>query len=153
MYSQRKEGVGGKMAKFMVAIAYGRGVMCAIFIKEHFPEMFEHSKSNVLLQDGDPSQNSAMAREAMESIGCKLFKIPARSPDLNPIVNIFHLISNQLKRDALDKGIKKENYSQFCSRDKKTCLNFSSETIDKTIDSMPKRINLIIKSKGLRTKY
>ena len=52
----KKEGTGGKTAKFMVAIAHGRGVikchpytgnvcgeLCAEFIKNHFTDMFERS--------------------------------------------------------------------------------------------------------------
>ena len=165
----RKEGVGGKMARFMVAIAYGRGVTkchqyigninaetCATFIREHFPCMFEQSHNPIgklFLQDGDPSQNSAMAREAMDSVGCRVFKIPARSPDLNPIENIFHLIGKQLKKDALEKKLNRETYSQFCTRVRRTVKNFSSEIIDHTIDSMPRRIDMVIKNKGQRTKY
>ena len=41
-----------------------------------------NQSGKLFLQDEDPSQNSALAREAMEAVGCRLFKIPARSPDL-----------------------------------------------------------------------
>ena len=50
----KKEGVGSKMVRFMVAIAYNRGVikchhyegaineeMCKLFIEYHFSDMFE----------------------------------------------------------------------------------------------------------------
>ena len=63
----RKEGVGGKMARFMVTIAYGRGVakwhqytgninaeMYATFLREHFPCMFQQSTNpmgKLFLQD------------------------------------------------------------------------------------------------------
>ena len=94
----RKEGSGGSMVKLMVAIAYDKGVIkCqqyygningeifSNFIKKEFPEMFAKTgKSMLFLQDGDPSQNSAAANTAMDSIGCRLFKIPPRSPRLEP---------------------------------------------------------------------
>jgi len=105
------------------------------------------------LQDGDPSQNSALAREAMDVVGCRLFKILARSHDLNPIENAFHNIRKKILEDGIDKRIEKETYDQFCSRVHKTILEYSSATIDRTIDSMPKRVDMIIKNKGLRTKY
>ena len=95
----KKEGVGGKMARFMVAIAYNRGVikchhyegainseMCKSFVEELFSDMFEKSanpKGKLFLQDGDPSQNSKLSKDAMDEVGCRLFKIPPRSPDLN----------------------------------------------------------------------
>ena len=165
----KKEGSGGKMAKFMVAISYNRGIIkcsqytgnvnsefCASFIQEHFPDMFENSanvKGKLFLQDGDPSQNSKLARDAMDLVGCKLFKIPPRSPDLNPIENIFHLIGKKLKTDALTNDLQHESYSEFCKRVQKISLDFPIGVIDKTIDSMSKRIDIVIKNKGLRTKY
>ena len=165
----KKEGTAGRMAKFMIAIAYSKGIVeckqysgningqkCADFIRNNFPEMFmkaQNPKGKLFLQDGDPSQNSAKAHEALDEIGCRLFKIPARSPDLNPIENIFHLIGRQLRKDALEQGLENETYESFCKRIRRTVLNFSSEVIDKTVASMPKRIDMIIKSKGLRIKY
>eukprot|EP00794_Sanderia_malayensis_P020982 gene20982-biopygen15488 len=44
----------------------------------------------LLLQDNDPSQNSAMARDAMKNIGAEVVNIPPRSLDINPIENFFH---------------------------------------------------------------
>lgn len=164
----KKEGVGGKVAKFMVAIAHGRGVikcllykklngeMCANFIRNHFPAMFADSpnpRGKLFLQDGDPSQNSKVSKVAMDSIGCRLFHIPARSPDLNPIENVFHNIGKILRQDALTNRIEKETFKQFAERAQRICLSYSSDIIDKTIESMPRRINMVIQNKGQRTKY
>jgi len=165
----KKEGTGGRTAKFMVAIAYGKGIikcyqyqdhingeLFSEFIKQNFNHMFASSANptgRLFLQDGDPSQNSAVARDAMDSVNCKLFKIPARSPDLNPIENIFHLVGKQLKSDACEKNITKETFVAFSNRVKQTMVNFPSEIIDKTIASMPKRVAMVIKNRGMRTKY
>ena len=48
----------------------------------------------MLFQDGDQSQNSGLARENVEPVGTRLFrlyKFPPRSLVLNPIKIIFHL--------------------------------------------------------------
>ena len=66
------------------------------------------------------------AKDAINSIGCRLFSIPPRSPDLNPIENIFHLIGKQLKYDALDSKLKCESYEKFVKRVETTCLEYSS---------------------------
>ena len=132
----KKEGTGGSVAQFMVAIAHGKGVIkChhysgninaetfADFVKEHFPEMFKagnNTKGKLFLQDGEPSQNSRLAQDAMDAIPCRLFKIPVWSPDLNPIENVFHLVCNQLRKDAIEKNISKETFEQFCWRIKKS---------------------------------
>ena len=125
------------------------------FVKEHFPEMFKsgnNTKGRLILQDGDPSQNSRMAQDAMDAIPCRLFKIPDRSPDLNPIENAFHLVEKQLRKDAIEKNISKETFQQFCWRIKKTLLSFSPAIVSKTIESMNKRVDAIIASKGERIK-
>lgn len=88
----KKEGTGGSTEKNMVAIAYGKGVvkchqytvnvsgeMFSQFVRDHFAEIFERSanpRGKLFLQDGDPSQNSALAKEAMDAIPCRLFHIP-----------------------------------------------------------------------------
>ena len=163
------EGSCGKTAHFFVAIAYKKGVILAEqyegqlngqkfaeFVREQFPTLFERSsnpKGKLFLQDGDPSQNSRKAREAMYQVGAKKFSIPPRSPDLNPIENVFHNIKSQMRDDAFNKRITNETYSQFCARVKDTLLNYPTEIIDRTIMSMDKRIDLVIKAKGQRIRY
>ena len=165
----RKEGVGGKMAKYMVAIAYKKGVIgCHQYeghidgekfsqmVKDYFPDLFSKSANpnrKLFLQDGDPSQNSRLAQNTWEGMKCSVFSIPPRSPDLNPIENIFHLIGKKLKKDAIDMNIEVESYDQYCQRVVKTVMAFDSAIIDRTIESMPKRLKLVIEGKGHRTKY
>ena len=86
-------------------------------------------------------------------MGALKFSIPPRSPDLNPIENLFHLVSKQLEKDALDMQIKQETFAQFSARVKRTMLNFPKDVIDKIIKSMDKRVAMIIKRRGERLKY
>ncbi len=55
--------------------------------------------------DNDPSQTSHLDLQAMEETGVHFLSIPPRSPDLNPIKNIFHLVRVALRKDALEKNI------------------------------------------------
>ena len=158
------EGTGGKVAHFIAAIAHGKGmVLCeqyhgklndqsfANFVREHFPGLFRNSsnlKGKLFLQDRDPFQNSKKAKEAIHGMGARKFSIPPRSPDMNPIENIFHLVKRKLNSDAIENNITQEGFKEFSDRVKKTMTNFPPNTIDNTIDSMDKRISLIIKSKG-----
>lgn len=163
------EGTGGRVAHFICAIAYNRGMILAdqydgrmngekfaAFIDKVFPRLFQESSNpqgKLFLQDGDPSQNSKKAKVAMEKIGADIFKIPPRSPDVNPIENTFHSVKEKLRDDALSFKITHENFENFSERCKKTLLEFSVETIDRTIESMPKRIDCIIARRGQRIKY
>ena len=102
----------------------------ASFIDQHFNTMFERSAKGLTrlwLQDGDPSQNSKTAGEAMARCHCELLQIPPRSPDLNPIENIFHIASKKLEKDALNEGITHESYEEFCDRVQRTIGGISQE--------------------------
>lgn len=163
-----KAGTGGKVAKMMVAISHGKGVLTCeryekmnaqyftSFIDQHFDTMFERSGKGLTrlwLQDGDPSQNSKSARDAMARCHSEVLKIPPRSPDLNPIENIFHIVSRKLEKDAIDQRITRESYQEFCDRVRRTIYSISRQLIDKTIESMNTRIADIIRTNGERLKY
>lgn len=161
-------GSGGRVAKFMVAVSYGNGViLCEQYeklngryfkslVEREFPRMFNIAAKRgpkLFIQDGDPSQNSCIACAAWRKLGAKLISIPARSPDINCIENIFNIIKGILKNDALKHNIMFESYPQFCQRVVRTITNFNRDIIDKTIESMNTRMKLIIEKKGHRTKY
>lgn len=163
----RKEGTGGKYAKFIVAITAEKGVLVCeayekmngqyfeSFIDRNFEEMFRTSSKNsqLFLQDGDPSQNSAAARRAMARVRAQLLAIPPRSPDINAVENIFHLVSEQMKKDAIYNNLTKESFQQFQDRIIATIRAIPQRTIDNTIGSIPKRLRRIVETGGERTKY
>ena len=162
-------GSGGRVAHFLVAIAHNRGVilceqyygningeMFAQFISDHFNEAFEKSanpRGKLFLQDGDPSQNSKKAKVALDAVGARLFSIPPRSPDMNPIENIFNIAKQNLRADALSKNIVRETFDEFSKRIKETLIAIPLQTINKTIESMAGRMTMVVKAKGKRIRY
>ena len=164
-----KAGYNGRVADFFVAICLGKGVVSCIqytdkltgdmfakFIHDNFPNIFakcNNPASKVFLQDGDPRQNSVAAKKALTKCGYECQSIPARSPDVNPIENVFHLVDDALREEALVEQITSETYEQFSRRVQQCMLNFPSEVIDRIILSMPKRIKMVITNKGHRLKY
>ena len=160
---------GKRNANFMVAISYGCGaIMCkqyfgiitgqkfADIVHSEFDSAFEKSANPTgkrFLMDGCPRQNSATAKKAITAVGGVLFSIPPRSPDLNPIENFFHLVGRRLKLEAVAKNITRETFEQFSKRVIKCVFDFNIDEIDKIIDSMDKRIKLVLKSRGQRIKY
>lgn len=164
----QKTGSGGKVLKLMVAITYDKGViLCkpyeklnganfAQFIDDNFEQMFldaDKGAKRLWIQDGDPSQNSAIANDAMKRVHCELIKIPPRSPDLNPIENIFKLVSDKLRKQALELHIQRETYQQFEDRVITTITSLPITTINNIIGSMSRRIKEIIARKGQRLRY
>lgn len=162
-------GVGGRRAHYLVGIGHNKGVVfCeqytgringekfADFVRTTLPEAFSNSanpKGKIFLQDGDPSQNSKVAMDAILEIGARVFSIPPRSPDLNPIENIFNVTKEKLKEDALMNEITKEDWDSFCMRVKSTLENTDIAYINSTIESMERRVDLVIANGGERTKY
>ncbi len=132
------------------------GKVFADCVTNAFPRMFRKARKGrkrIFLQDGDPSQNSAKAKAAMNSIHCTLLKIPPRSPDLNPIENIFKVVGDTLHRDAITMRLKRETLKEFETRVTNTINSISTVLINKVIESMNTRIRLIKENGGERTKY
>ena len=109
----------------MVAVTYNEGVLLCeeydklngdtfkIIVEKNCEEMFQRAKKNasrLWIQDGDPSQNSAVARRSFKKMNAQLISIPPRSPDVNPIENIFHIVKKKLDDDALRCRIHREDY-------------------------------------------
>ena len=159
---------GKTTCQFMVGMTYERGVVLCVpmtsringryfaqLIKNDITEALRQSgkASKRILQDGDPSQNSKIARDELFKQNIRLFSIPPRSPDLNPIENLFNQVRRTIKEDSLQRQLERESRAQFVTRVCGLLLNFNPTRIDNLIKSMPKRIELVKKSKGLRIKY
>ena len=131
------------------------GVNYKNFVIEHFPEAFRKccNDQKLVLQDGDPVQTSKQAQLAYDQLKCSMFKIPPRSPDLNPIENIFHNVRRELSRDVIERKIEKETFDEYATRVIETIKRTPVDLIDKTIASQRRRVESVIKSKGDRIKY
>ena len=164
----QKVGTGGKVVRIFAAISYQKGVVLAKsykkltgdkfahFVTKHFNGVMKRcgpGKNKNFLQDGDPSQNCAAVTAAYKKLQLKVFSIPARSPDLNPIENVFKILNDNLRKDALSQEIYSETYRQFKKRVIRTLKAIPIATIDKIIDSMNRRVDKVIKLRGTRLKY
>ena len=160
---------GARNANFMVEIAYDSGVvLCKQYhgtiTGEKFKAIFETEFSKAfakckkpctrrILMDNCTRQNAKAVVPALNKAKTIRFKIPARSPDLNPIENIFHIIKKRLREEALKKKITKESFEEFSLRCTRMVENFPINIVNKTIDSMPGRIKLMIGARCNRIKY
>ena len=131
-----RTGSGGRKAHFIVVISFNTevilcefgkisGEIFADFIHKHFKEAFKKSnnpKDKLFLQDGDPSQNSRKANNAMYKMGATKFSVPAQSPDLNPIENVFNYVTAKLHEESLNRNITFENFEEYSARVKKNFI-------------------------------
>ena len=72
---------------------------------------------------------------------------PANSPDLNPIENIWGIM-----KARLDKT-RKKSITEWTDQLKKLWENLDHELLRSLIESMPRRLKMVIESKGEVIKY
>ncbi|GFV64022.1 putative transposase like protein [Trichonephila clavipes] len=74
---------------------------------------------------------------------------PGNSPDMNPIENIWELMKREVAKDVI------ANKTQLLERIIHVCNHHPQmqETVQSSIDSMPRRIEALIAAKGGSTKY
>ena len=110
---------GGRTLHLLVGVSYSAGVVVAEeyekmnarwfakFVHETLDStlrecaVMRKKEKLLFIMDNDPSQRSILASDALEEVGAKLVEIPARSPDLNPIENLFNIIKCNLRQETL----------------------------------------------------
>ena len=107
------------------------------------------------MQDEDPSQYSALAKAAIARVNSTVIKLPPRSPDLHVIENVFAIVNSQLREQARDRKIRREPFEGFKARVMNIFFHFSvcNRKSLGLIDSIPKRMNSVIRNRGVRLKY
>ena len=96
-------------------------------------------------QDNDPKHTSKQAAQWFEDNNVQVLEWPAQSPDLNPIEHLWHHLKSQLQLyDTPPKGV-----HQLWKRVEKEWNEISPEVCQNLIESMPRRIQAVIKANGV----
>ena len=148
----RKE--GKRNANFYVGIAHGKGVTMCVpiaglingekYIEKVVPAIEEAVRDSIdkrIIQDNCRVMNSNAVVVELNGKGILRMKIPPRSPDINCIENVFHSIKLAIQKDAIRRGITTESFLQFQARAAKIIREYSTEYIDKVIDTMGNRVD------------
>ena len=159
----------GRIAHFIVAISFNKGVilceqyfgkisgeMFADFIHKHLKEGFRKSnnpKDKLFVYDGDPSESNRKVNNAMYKVDAKKFSIPARSPNMNPIENVFNYVRTKLHEEFLNRDITFESFKEYSACVKKASLSVPVEYDNKTTESMDNRLSMVVKKGSKRIKY
>ena len=124
--------------------------------KHNFPQALENSfnpRAKRIVQDNCLRQQSKIARLTLAKINGKQMKIPARSPDINCIENVFAQVVRLLDRQTIEMNITSETKEEFESRVKETLFSFLVQKINDIIASMPRRLKAILQAGGKRINY
>ncbi len=101
----------------------------------------------IFQQDNVTCHKSSMIMEWFDEEEVEIMEFPANSPDLNPIENLWWITKCKIYRKGPFNNTE-EVWEQFETE----WENIEPEICCKLIESMPKRIQAVIKSKGEPTK-
>ena len=73
--------------------------------------------------------------------------LPAQSPDLNPIENLWEIVDRKILRDNC------KNLEDLFRQAEIAWNTIPGEIISNLIESMPRRCKEVLKNKGYATKY
>ena len=103
----------------------------------------------IFQQDNDPKHTSKKAKKWMEDNGINVLDWPPQSPDLTPIENLW----NHTKKELAKYPRQAKGVWEIWDRVAEVWNNIDPEVCQNLIESMPRRIQAVIKAKGGHTKY
>ena len=100
-------------------------------------------------QDGDSKHTSKAARKWLNDNKITILEWPPQSPDLNPIEHLWH----HLKRRLANYKTEPRGILELWERVEAEWDKIPTDVCINLIESMPRRIEALLKAKGKNTKY
>ena len=98
-------------------------------------------------QDNDPKHTSKIAKDILNTLNINTLEWVVRSPVMNPIEHLW----DHLKRELQKKTFRNKN--ELRERIEDIWKNSSPEVTHELVDSMPRRLEVVIAAHGGPTKY
>ena len=118
-------------------------------VVESFEKLEVEEEERIFQQDNDPKHTSKKATQWFEDNNIQVLPWPAQSPDLNPIEHLWvHLKKKLREYPTPPKGA-----HELWERVADEWDAITPETCQRLIESMPRRVQAVIKAKGGHTKY
>jgi transposase len=124
--------------------------------------LHENGVHEIIFQQDNASPHSSPTTQewlkaAAQQHGFSIMDFPPNSPDLNPIEHLWSRLKAELYRRYPDtmylKGSGKAVREEFRNRLNKIWWDFGEDILNGLIDSMPERVEAVLKAKGWYTRY
>ena len=106
-------------------------------------------KDMVFQQDNAPCHASKATKEYLQDANINVLDGPANSPDLNPIEHVWSLLKRQVGREKHNI----RNTAEFRAAVVNAWNNFPLESVQRLIESMPRRLEAVRAARGGPTKH
>lgn len=101
------------------------------------------------MQDGAPCHTAKSVKEFLVKKKIPLLDWPGNSPDLNPIENVWSVLKMELAKENITTKAQLKDLIELTWKNNELV----KKTIVNSINSMPRRIQAVIKHRGKWTKY
>ena len=118
-------------------------------VDESFENLEMPEGERIFQQDNDPKHTSKKAQQWFLDNGIEVLEWPPQSPDINPIEHLW----THLKRQMNTYETPPKGAFELWERLAKEWTEIPPETCQRLIESMPRRMEAVIKAKGGHTKY
>ena len=119
-------------------------------LEKHLLPIFENSdRQLIFMQDNAPIHKSKLVTEFLADHGIPTIELPAQSPDLNPIENIWAILKAKRARQKSTPKTRRDLIDQMTE----LWANFEIDFRQNLSNSLPKRLSEVIKNKGKQTTY
>ena len=105
------------------------------------------SGSYIFQQDNDPKHTAKVVQNYLKGKNIEVLDWPSNSPDINPIENLWHELKKLIKLEQVKKKTDLHEALIRCWK------KITPEYCNKLVESMPRRIDQLVKNKGLWTNY
>jgi len=103
----------------------------------------------ILQQDNDPKHNARITQEWIEDNNINLLPWPSCSPDMNIIEHVWNDVNNRIRA----RPNQPQNVGELKRIIEEEWYSTPLEYIKTLFESMPRRLNVLLKAKGGYTKY
>ena len=116
-------------------------------LKEHLFTFWRIHQCHHFMHDGAPAHKSKIVTKFLNSHNIQVLEWPGNSPDLNQIENAWNFLRDKIQERQ------PSNITELQQELKKLCVTLNSNYFVVLADFMPKRLQMVIKSKGEMTKF